>query len=345
MHRILLLAVMATLPHGLHSTRALAQSPDRPSVVVITTGGTIASRAGEASLAGEELVKAVPELLTYAEVTVEEFSRIGSSQMTPAHWLRLAQRINGIFRDPSNPAGIVVTHGTDTMEETAFFLNLTVRDPRPVVVVGSMRPATAVSADGPANLLSAVRVAVAPSARNKGVLIVLNDEISSARDAWKTNNRRLQTFEAPGLGFLGVTDPDTLVFYRSPMRRHTVRSEFDVAALTELPTVPVVIDYAGADGSAISSWASRKVDGLVIMAFADGRMSAGARRGVADVVGRGIPVAIASRVPNGRIIGDPIDLPVVVARDLPAHKARVLLMLALTETTDVVQIQHMFDEY
>ncbi len=323
------------------------QSRPMPKVVIVTTGGTIASRAGAPIMEGPALVQAVPELLDHADVSVEEFSRIGSSQMTPPHWLRLAKRINALFGEQPDLAGVVVTHGTDTLEETAYFLHLTIRDSRPVVMVGSMRSATEISADGPANLLNAVRVVVSPEAGGKGVLVVLNEEISSARDVWKTDNRRVQTFRTPELGFLGFADPDTVVFYRAPLRRHTAHSAFDVIQLTELPRVEIVADYAGFDGSAIDYWMEKRISGLVVTTFAVGRMSAGARRALREASRRSTALAIASRVPGGRITGNPLDDDVraVIARDLPAHKARVLLMLALTRTQEVREIQRMFDSY
>jgi L-asparaginase len=335
----LAIAVICAVP-------APAQETAKPKVVILTTGGTIASRVGAPMAEGDSLVHAVPELLDHADVRVEEFSRIGSSKMTSAHWLSLSQRINEIFREDSELAGVVVTHGTDTMEETAFFLNLTLRDARPVVLVGSMRAANEVSADGPANLLNGVRVAVADAAVGKGVLVVLNEDINAARDVWKTDNRRVHTFRSPELGAIGVADPDTVVFYREPVRPHTTESEFDVSGLDSLPRVEIAVDYTGFDGSTIDYLVGREPDGIVVATFAGGRMSAGAGRGVRSAVEAGIPLAIASRVPGGRIVGDPLgELPAVVARDLPPNKARILLMLALTRSRDVQEIQRMFDTY
>ena len=313
-----------------------AQPVQKPRVAILTTGGTIASRIDTTMVEGPALVQAVPELLDYASVSVEEFSRIGSSQMTPAHWLRLSQTINALYREDPDLAGVVITHGTDTMEETAFWLNLTVRDPRPVVLVGSMRSSNEISADGPANLLNAVRVAVSKEAINMGVLVVLNEDISAARDVWKTDNRRVNTFRSPALGFLGVADPDTVIFYRTPIRPHTVQSEFDVTALDSLPQVEIVTDYTGFDGSMIDYVAGTGPDGIVLVTFAGGRMSAGAWEGLQKVMEVGIPVVVSSRVPGGRIVGDP-SLGVVVARDLP--------MLALTRSRDIHDIQRVFDTY
>lgn len=322
------------------------QLSGKPEVFVLTTGGTIASRVGAPMSEGDSLVRAVPELLDLATVRVEEFSRIGSSQMTPGHWLRLGTRINELFREDADLAGIVVTHGTDTLEETAFFLNLIVRDRRPVVLVGSMRSANEISADGPANLLNAVRVAISPQASGKGVLVVLNEEISAARDVRKTDNRRVSTFRSPELGFIGFADPDTVIFYRSPLRPHTWQTEFELASLDSLPTVEIAVDYTGFDGSTIDYLVDRGVDGIVLTTFAGGRMSAGARRAVAAAVEAGVPLVIASRVPGGRIVGDPLGgARAVIARDLPAHKARILLMLALTRSREIGAIQRIFDTY
>lgn len=322
-----------------------AQDDGRPRVVIVTTGGTIASRP-VGSLAGDSLVAAVPELLDHADVRVEEIYRIGSSQMTPAHWLTLAERVNALFAGDPGLAGIVVTHGTDTLEETAFFLNLTVHDTRPVVLVGSMRSANAISADGPANLLNGVRVAVSPEASGKGVLVVLNEDIAAARDVWKTHNQRVETFESPELGFLGWVDPDAVAFHRAPLRPHTSESPFDVGALDALPRVEIVPDYTGNDGTLLEHVAATGPDGIVVITFAGGRMSAGMRRAVGSVAATGMPVVMASRVPGGRIVGDPAEpLGALLAPDLSAHKARILLMLALTRTRDLDELRGMLRAY
>jgi L-asparaginase len=231
------------------------------------------------------------------------------------------------------------------MEETAYYLNLTVRQERPVVMVGSMRSATAVSADGPANLLDAVRVAVSSHASGRGVMLVLNDEINGARAARKTDNQRVQTFRAPELGVLGYADPDTVLFYGSPPQRHTIASEFDLSEVSVLPEVPIVLDYAGYDGSTLANWVQRGAAGVVLQTFAGGRMSAGAAQAVRDAVAAGVPVAVASRVPGGRIPGEPLVEGSLLARDLPAHKARVLLMVALAAGLASDELGRVFDEY
>lgn len=341
LRRSLLILVGPFLSSGV-VTAAHAQTP---TVIILTTGGTIASAPG-GSLPGGQVVAAVPELLNYARIEVEEVYRIGSSQMVPENWLVLARRINEIFRGDPDLTGIVVTHGTDTLEETAFFLNLTVKDSRPVVVVGSMRTPDAISADGPANLLNAVRVAVSPAAADKGVLVVLNEDIGAARDIQKTHNQRVETFRSPGSGFLGVVDPDRVVFYRESTVPHTTRSSFEIRPLKTLPTVPMVVDYTGADGSMLTSLLEQDPDGVVVGSFAGGRLSAGTRAGVQTLVDAGVPVVVASRVPGGRIVGDPVSsLGALQSSDLPPHKARILLMLALTQTREYEGLQRLLDRY
>ncbi len=331
---------------ALASALTLAQEPARPRVVVLTTGGTIASRVGASMQDGSSLVSAVPQLADHAAISVEEVTRVGSSQITPAHWLILARRINALFRDDRNLRGIVVTHGTDTLEETAFFLNLVVRDRRPVVVTGSMRSSNEISADGPANLLNAVRVAVHEGSAGKGVLVALNEHIAAARDVWKTDNRRVETFRSPELGFLGFVDPDGVVFYRSPLRPHTAESEFDIAGVEILPDVAMLTDYPGFDGALMDGVLALKPAGVVIAGFAGGRLSAGARAAVERASASGIPVVVASHVPGGRIVGDPVgNTGAILARDLSPNKARVLLMLALTRTREREALQSAFDRY
>jgi L-asparaginase len=323
-----------------------APSPDRPKVLVLTTGGTIASRVGASMQDGSTLVGAVPQLTDHATVTVEEVSRVGSSQITPAHWLTIAATVNRHFREDAALRGIVITHGTDTLEDTAYFLNLTVRDRRPVVLTGSMRSANEISADGPANLLNAVRVALAGEAAGKGVLVALNEHVAAARDVWKTDNRRVETFRSPELGFLGFVDPDGVVFYRSPLRAHTTASEFDVAGVAALPAVALLYDYPGFDAAVMEALLTTRPAGVVFAGFAGGRLSPGGRAAVQRAAGAAVPVVIASRVPGGRIVGDPASgLSAVVARDLTPNKARVLLMLALTRARDREALQRVFDTY
>jgi L-asparaginase len=319
----------------------------RPRVLIITTGGTIANRSGKPSIGGADLVRdIVPALRQVADVSVAEFCQIGSFGMTPDHWLRLAKMINSVFSDYPDIAGIVVTHGTDSLEETAYFLNLTVKSNRPVVLVGAMRSADEVSADGPANLINAVRVAADSSAIGHGALVVLNEDIVAARDACKSDNRRTHAFGSTGSGNIGTVDPLGVRFYYRSLVPHTRETEFDVAALKTLPRVAVIIDYTGSDPELASNNLSPDLDGLVIRAFAGGRMSIGMRSLIAEIADSGLPTVITSRVQGGRIAERPqYEFPVILAREQRDNKARILLMLGLTQATDVDALQKIFDTY
>jgi L-asparaginase len=301
---------------------------------------------------GEDLVARVPEVQRHARVRVEQIANLYGNDLTLDHWLALARRINRIFADDRTVAGIVVTHGTNTLEETAFFLNLTVKDERPVVVVGAQRPGTAISADGPANLLGAVRVAVAPAARGKGVLAVMNDEINAARDVTKTNTYRPGTFQAPELGFLGYVDQDEVTFYRQPTRRHTRNSEFDVSAVTELPAVEILYSYLSPSPVPFQALVAAGVKGIVFAGTGPGGISKVERSAIeamhASAPGSRPIVVRASRTGNGRVTAagpEYQQLPTITADNLSPHKARILLMLALTRTTDPAEIRRMFKEY
>jgi L-asparaginase len=331
-----LLLLGATLVASLLGPAPLAGQ--KPRLLILTTGGTIAG-----GQAGSDLIGAVPRIADYADITVEEIVRVGSSAITPAHWLTLARRVNQAFADDRGLAGIVITHGTDSMEETSYFLHLTVRDERPVVVTGAMRGPTAVSADGPANVVAAVRTAVSPGARGKGVLVVLNDEIHSARDVRKTDSNRVDAFQSPEWGAIGIVDADTVLIHRTLVRRHTAGSELTLPADT-LPLVAIVADYAGADGSVIRDWARKGVSGLVVSAFANGRTSPNTSAAVREVTEAGMPVVLGSRVQEGRVMGNRQGR-VIAAGDLPPHKARVLLMLALARTKDPAELRRIFETY
>lgn len=266
--------------------------------------------------------------------------------MTPDHWLRLAKQINEIYAHDEHLAGIVITHGTDTMEETAYFLNLTVRWDRPVVLVGSMRSANEISADGPANLVNAVRVATSDQAIGQGVLVVLNEDISAARDVWKTDNRRVHTFGGSNAGHVGIVDPDGVRFYHQSLQPHTTASEFDISDVDALPNVLIFSDFTGLDQAVVEHFAQQPMDGLVIRTFAGGRMSAGMQAGLKSISNLGVPTVVTSRVPKGRIVSPPsYDFHAIVSRGQQDNKARILLMLALTRTIDPDEIQRIFDRY
>lgn len=335
-------------------------APELPLVWVLSTGGTISGRgATSTSLAdyrsgaflGEELVNAVPEIRQVARVKVEQIANVSSTDITVAHWLTLAKRINAIFESDPLTAGVVVTHGTNTLEETAYFLNLTVKHDRPVVLVGSMRPATAISADGPLNLLNAVRTAVSAEARGKGVLVVLNDEINAARDVTKTNTYRVETFKAPELGLLGYVDADAVVLYRASLKRHTTRSEFDVSALASLPQVDILYSYVQPSPVMAQALVAGGARGIVFAGTGAGLISTVERESLKPILA--LPpdarpaIVRSNRTGNGRVIAqrEYDSMGIVPADNLNPQKARILLMLALTKTKDTAQIARMFAEY
>jgi L-asparaginase len=260
-------------------------------------------------------------------------------------WLKLVQRIGSVLDETPDIRCIIITHGTDTMEETAFFLNLTHTKNTPIILVGSMRSSDEISADGPANLVNAVRVGLSEEAVGKGVMVVMNDNISAARDLRKAHNRRVDAFQATDHGYLGFVDPEKVTFYRTPLKPHTMNSEFNVYQLDSLPTVDILQDFAGLDLDILSYFLQRPSRGLVISSFAGGRVSR-AMAQLLELPTNHKPIVIASSIKEGRIMGSsPPGTPIIVANDLPANKARILLMLALTKTTDIAQIQTYFHQY
>lgn len=350
---LLVCLVLAPLATRGAQTPAGAQPPEAaPLVRLIATGGTIANRA-TGRLTASELTALVPALHRVARVESEQFSNRPSSDLTLEDWLALGRRINELFAQRSDLAGVVVTSGTDTLEETAYFLHLTVRDPRPVVVVGSMRPPSTPGYDGIANLRQAFRVAAEPASRARGVLVVLNSEIHSAREATKSDAQRLDTFSARGYGRLGVVDQDRVVYYRRSERRHTTDSEFDLSTIASLPRVDVLLAYQGASGALIRAAVDAGAAGVVIAAAGAGSTSRSQRAAIEDALARGIPVVVTTRTGSGRVVAqDAPALPSergargrIMGEDLSPVKARVLLMLALTRTRDHRKLQQMFREY
>ena len=247
-------------------------------------------------------------------------------------------------------AGVVVTHGTNTLEETAYFLNLTVKHDRPVVVVGSMRPASAISADGPLNLLNAVRTAASKEAVGKGALVVLNDEVNAARDVTKTNTYRVETFRSNELGLLGYVDADKVALYRTPMRRHTAQSEFDVRGLTRLPEVDILYSYVEPSTATIGALAAGGAQGIVVAGTGAGGLSTREREAFKPLLSgpaASRPIVVRSnRTGNGRVLpqAETDALGMVPGDNLSPQKARILLMLALTKTRDLAEIRRMFAE-
>lgn len=347
---------LVVLLHAL-AAPASAQTSALPKVHLIATGGTISNRDG-GRLTVQELAASMPGIERQAALSVEQFANVASSQLTLDQWLRLARRVNEALAADPTLAGVVVTSGTDTLEETAFFLHLTVRDPRPVVVVGSMRNPSTLGYEGAANLLEAVRTAAAPSARDKGVLVVLNDEINSARDVTKTDALRLQTFQSRPLGVLGIVDRDRVVFARQIVQRHTARSEFDVSTVQSLPRVDVLMVYQGASGDLIRAAVDAGARGIV-MATAGAGATSGTQDDALDyAASKGVFIVTSTRTGSGRIAPPPEAAPAglsparqrrramtIAAEDHSPVKARVLLMLALTRTQDRADVQRMFSEY
>lgn len=285
----------------------------------------------------------IPNLARYATPEYEQFTNVASSQLSLEQWLNLAKRINELYRTDPQLAGVVVTSGTDTLEELAYFLNLTVRDARPVVVVGSMRNPSTLGYEGAANLLEGFRVAADPVSRGRGVVVVMNDEINAAREVTKTDALRLQTFQTRGYGVLGVVDRDRVVYYRRVERRHTADSEFDISSATRLPRVDVLLTYQGASGDLIKAAIDAGAKGVVIATAGAGATSGTQDEGVQYAASKGVPVVITTRTGGGRISGG--GRTSIAGEELAPIKARILLMVALTKTSDLNELRRIFLEY
>jgi len=323
-----------------------------PRVIVLATGGTIASQYDpdstglKASLTGEEIVQAVPGLSEVARVSVEQIANIGSRDMTPEIWRTLAGRANELLSSPEI-TGVIVTHGTDTLEETAYFLDLTVASEKPVVVVGAQRAPTFFDTDGPRNMLNAVRVAVSGEARGMGTLVVMNGQINAARNVTKTNTLEVETFKTLDFGALGVADVEAVRFYRAPLRRQSI----PLRESDRLGRVEIVSEYAGSDGRSIRLLlADGALDGLVIAGLGLGHVSSKTMEAIREVRARGIPVVVSTRVLTGRIVPmyknnfELQEMGCIEADNLSPQKARILLMLAMTRTRDPAQLQSYFDK-
>jgi L-asparaginase len=339
------------------SGQAAQPAADLPRVRLLATGGTISNRLSEQGgrLTAQELVASMPDIGRYARAEFEQFANTSSAAITIEQWLALTQRINKLFTEDAGLAGIVVTSGTDTLEELAYFLNLTVRSDKPVVVVGSMRNPSELGYEGAANLLEGFRVAASPAARGRGVMVVLNDEINAAREATKTDALRLHTFQTRGYGILGVVDDDRVVFYRKVEKRHTAQSEFDVQGLTTLPRVDVILTYQGASGDLIKAAVDQGAKGIVMATAGAGATSGTQGEGTRYALEKGVFVVTTTRAGSGRIAArsrptttgsspNPAEFR-IAGEDLAPVKARILLMLALTRTQKGAEIQRMFTEY
>ena len=338
------------------SLSCLGVMAQKPKVHILATGGTIAgvgsSSAQSNYTAGQvaigTLLDAVPDVNNYADVTGEQVVKIGSQDMMDHIWLTLAKRIN-VLLSSDEVDGIVITHGTDTMEETAYFLNLTVKSDKPVVLVGAMLPSTAISADGPRNLLNAVVTAAAPESKGKGVLCVMDGKILGAQSLTKTHTLDASTFKAPNDGALGYLH-NGLVFYKhTPLKKHTLQSDFDVMSLDKLPKVDIVYTYSNMDPDLVAPLLKNGYKGIVHAGLGNGNIHKDIFPLLIKARKKGIAVVRSSRVPFGptTLDGevDDAEFEFVASQDLNPQKARILLMLALTKTTDWKQIQNYFNEY
>lgn len=330
-----------------------------PKVGLILTGGTIDSigkdrldlawyiEAGK-RLGQGELLAQLPELKGIADVEEIPFRRLPSQALVDKDWLDLVRKIHSIFED-GNTDGVVISHGTNTLEETAYFLNLTLKTDKPVVIVGSMRPSSAISADGYLNLVNAVKVAADPNSRGRGCLVVMNDTIFNARDVTKNSTYRVEAFQSRDLGPLGVADGDgRIIYYHRTTRRHTVETEFDVSHLQSLPRVDIVVSYVNADGAMIAAAAQAGARGIVSAATGAGRPTP-AEDAAFDKARKEnkMLMCLCSRVASGRVVRSPglAKRGFVAGDNLQPWKARLLLSLALTKTEDPDEIQRIFDVY
>ena len=332
--------------------------PDRscPTIVVLATGGTIAGAAGSDVQAGyasglvgvEELLAAVPQAKKLATLRGEQISNIGSQDMNDEVWLKLAHRVNELVA-MADVDGVVITHGTDTIEETGYFLNLVVKSRKPVVMTASMRPSTALSADGPLNFFNAVAVAADKDAAGRGVLVVINDWIHGARALTKTSTTAVQTFLSPLQGMIGTVAYGAAEFYRLPVGRHTMESEFSLDGANALPRVDIIMAHENMDGVLINAAAAAGARGVVVAGVGNGNMTASALDALAALAKKGIVAVRSTRVTTGRVSRnvevDDDKLGLIASGELSPHKARVLLRLALLTPRTPADVQRLFHDY
>ncbi|EKP0968532.1 type II asparaginase [Campylobacter jejuni] len=324
-------------------------------IAILGTGGTIAGfidstiattgyTAGAIDI--DVLIKAVPQIRDLADISWEQIANIDSSNMCDEIWLRLAKKIAKLFAEGID--GVVITHGTDTMEETAYFLNLTIKSDKPVVLVGAMRPSTAISADGPKNLYNAVALVANKEAKNKGVMVAINDKILSARGVVKTHSLNVDAFSSPDFGDLGYIVDGKVFFYNNVTKAHTKNAPFDVSKLTSLPKVDILYSYSN-DGSGVAAKAlfEHETKGIVVAGSGAGSIHKNQKDVLKELLKKGLKVVVSSRVVAGCVAVSDSDekLGFISAEDLNPQKARVLLMLALTKTSDPKKIQEYFLKY
>ncbi|VVE46148.1 L-asparaginase [Pandoraea aquatica] len=331
-------------------------SGELPRIALLATGGTIAGSAADATrtagyqagaLGVQDLLAAVPALGNVAHIHAEQVAQIDSKDMSVSLWQKLAARVNALLAQP-DVAGAVITHGTDTLEETAYYLHLTINSRKPVVMTAAMRPATALSADGPLNLLNAVRVATDPISAGRGVMVAINNQIHCARDVIKTSTYKVDAFHSPEIGVIGWVQDERVAFQREPLQYHTVESEF-VGLSGELPAVEVVSSYAGVSRIAVDALVEAGVQGIVVAGTGNGSLHSLLQQALAEAVQRGVTVVRASRVGSGHVMHNgaaPDDqYGFVSTGNLHPYKARVLLMLALQAGVPRERMQSLFDEY
>jgi len=350
-----LLLIIAILASPLLSA-AQANGAKKANVVILATGGTIAGAASSGTQASytsgavtiDAMLAAVPGINDLANIKGEQISNVGSQDITLAIMLALAKRINALLAQ-NDVDGIVVTHGTDTMEETAYFLNLVVKSDKPVVLVGSMRPSTAVSADGPLNLYDAVAVAADPNAKSRGVLVVMNDWIHAAHSLTKTSTTAVQTFMSPLRGLVGVSTYGKNDFYNTPHWKNTVTSEFDVSGVESLPRVDILYAYADMSPDLIDASVAQGAKGIVIAGVGNGNMNKTSLEAAKRAAAKGVVVVRSSRVVTGSVgrnveVNDD-EMNFVASDELNPQKTRILLMFALLKPRSTQEIQNLFYNY
>jgi L-asparaginase len=335
---------------------AFAQQGKQPNIVILATGGTIAGAAASGTQAGyqsgavtiDAMLAAVPGIDKLASIKGEQVSNVGSQDMSFEILLKLVKRINELTAK-ADVDGIVITHGTDTMEESAYFLNLTAKTDKPVVLVGSMRPSTAVSADGPLNLYNAVAVAADPNAKGRGVLVVMNDEIHAAHSLTKMSTTAVDTFMSPKRGIVGIVHYGKADYYNNPTWKHTKQSEFDVSNVTKLPRVDVIFACLDMSPDIINADVASGVKGIVIAGVGNGNMNKVSLDAAANAVKKGVVVVRSSRVPTG-VVGRNVEvdddkLGFVASDELNPQKSRILLTLALLKQRSAADIQKLYYAY
>jgi len=348
--------VVAGLGVVLSAHLAVHAQARKPNIVILATGGTIAGAAATGTQAGytsgavgiDTMVAGVPGITDLASIKGEQISNVGSQDMSFQILLTLAKRINELAKSAAVD-GFVITHGTDTMEESAFFLNLTVKTDKPVVMVGSMRPSTAVSADGPLNLYNAVGVAADPQAKGRGVLVVMNDWIHGAHSLTKTSTTAVQTFMSPVRGLVGTANYGKNDFYTTPQWKHTTQTEFDISQVTQIPRVDLIMAYLDMPGDPIDAAVAAGAKGIVIAGVGNGNMTKAAVTAAANAVKKGVVVVRSSRVVTGNV-GRNVELNddqlgFIASDELNPQKSRILLSLALLKPHTPAQIQEMFRVY